>query len=551
MLKTKNFKKIVGICTVFCVTSCSSYEFDDGKKYEDNSAFLIENIDKSNSTLIISNEESSGDYLAPNDYELSYTLTSLSNEKRTLIKSIQSYGEITIPVLSLHFSDGDDNLFNIINDKENLEKLFNKADESVGLTSVSEFYKASSYGKLSITFDILDVYDTKKEKNELETQSDTKDLVDDILDDLISKKEIDISKYDYDGNGKIDAMWVIPDYNYVQFSQNINKWAYTSLTSPNNKVGNVDNFSWASAKFMHYGYDYLYDPHIFIHETGHLFGLNDYYDNTSKSSPLCSLDMMDYNVLDHNSYSKMILNWKKPYIVYGNATINENEIKENNSFVVVLNDEKRLVKDDKGKYYFNPFSEYMVIDYFDYDNELNKYDLVNGYDPVNLEPNSSLSKSGYRVYHIDSRKLFLDKTNDEIEVSLFNSNIPLDSEIKGTFIDVINNNSSTSSQSPYKILNSYKSYASNIIGGNPNINYYNEITLIAKKTSSNNAYKNLYVENESGKTTLFKINNDFLYFKGDTFIPKNYINYFANSNSNDDFITMNNFSKFTTKINFN
>ena len=51
------------------------------------------------------------------------------------------------------------------------------------------------------------------------------------------------------------------------------------------------------------------DSHVLIHETGHMLGLNDYYNTYGDStySPLGGLDMMDGDFGDNNPYSKILL----------------------------------------------------------------------------------------------------------------------------------------------------------------------------------------------------------------------------------------------------
>ena len=68
------------------------------------------------------------------------------------------------------------------------------------------------------------------------------------------------------------------------------------------------------------------DTHTYIHETGHLLGLSDYYsqDATQKFKPMGGMDMMDYNLGDENTFSKMLLNWTRPYVITGETTITIN-----------------------------------------------------------------------------------------------------------------------------------------------------------------------------------------------------------------------------------
>jgi hypothetical protein len=52
----------------------------------------------------------------------------------------------------------------------------------------------------------------------------------------------------------------------------------------------------------------------YVHETGHLLGLDDYYGNQNNYGPLGGFDMMSYNVGDHGPLNKMLLGWIDPLI---------------------------------------------------------------------------------------------------------------------------------------------------------------------------------------------------------------------------------------------
>ena len=84
------------------------------------------------------------------------------------------------------------------------------------------------------------------------------------------------------------------------------------------------------------------DAHTYIHETGHLFGLDDYYDyneDVGCNRGLYGAAMMDYNLGDMDPYSKLLLNWINPIVVTGEG-ISSIDLKsfENDNQVILIAD---------------------------------------------------------------------------------------------------------------------------------------------------------------------------------------------------------------------
>ena len=97
----------------------------------------------------------------------------------------------------------------------------------------------------------------------------------------------------------------------------------------------LDWYLWASYEFfnepIYTAYDSQYNVieeeclyvkincETIIHETGHALGLDDYYDYNDKKGPYGGLGafvMMDTNQGDHDPFSKAILGWINPTVVY-------------------------------------------------------------------------------------------------------------------------------------------------------------------------------------------------------------------------------------------
>ena len=199
-----------------------------------------------------------------------------------------------------------------------------------------------------------------------------------------------------------------------------NYWAYTAWAN-SETIGDVNNpipnlFGWASYDFMYAYYEeenineIKIDSHTFIHETGHFLGLKDYYGENGYN-PIGGADMMDRSIIDHNSYSKMLLGWSKPYLVYGAGQIDISSMDKENSFIVVLDDN---AYDNNGQ--FNPFDEYILIELYTTEG-LNNKDST-----YTLSKNKHFKapdEIGIRIYHVDKRVYFLDASSYNWTISLY------------------------------------------------------------------------------------------------------------------------------------
>lgn len=227
---------------------------------------------------------------------------------------------------------------------EEIKTAFTGTSEETGYESVNSFYYKSSRGRLNIQFDFIEDWFTPAyKKSYYEKYDSTKDRYSDYGTGLIYNEflkaydeVIDFSKYDNDGDGFIDGVWFIYDVMPDYFKEERTWWAY--VTSTYNTSRKYDgcyprNYANASYYFMHeyetekkYGIklekydmsDIKIDSHTYIHETGHLLGLDDYYDSdTSKGGTggLYGAGMMDANCGDLNTVDKLLLGFIDPYVI--------------------------------------------------------------------------------------------------------------------------------------------------------------------------------------------------------------------------------------------
>ena len=133
--------------------------------------------------------------------------------------------------------------------------------------------------------------------------------------------EIDFSGCDADGNGVVDAVYLLfagpPDEWRDLFwgCQDVYLWHYWG-TDPARYDG-LKIGAYAFSPYAEAGMS-AFAPRASIHETGHLLGLPDYYDYAPAVGPgggLGGWDMMDSQFGDHNAFSKYLLGWIAPTIV--------------------------------------------------------------------------------------------------------------------------------------------------------------------------------------------------------------------------------------------
>lgn len=293
-----------------------------------------------------------------------------------------------------------------------LNLAFNGSSSDTGWESVHSYYQKASYGKLNLMYDIQSVYlaqhnsayyasYSQKYVQDGETYTRTGEEV--ILTEALAYYEplIDLSDYDTNGDGVIDAVYLIysapVDYDEADFY-----WAYVTWYYGENTYDNLDAYYYLFAGFDFMDESTARDPgsgysripglkinaSSYIHETGHLFGLDDYYDYyTDKgcNEGLGGADMMDYTVGDQNVYSKTMLGWLEPTVVNETATVTIESSQANASAILIpLN--------------FNNsyFCEYLLIDLYS----------AQGLNELHASTSDTIlydgAPFGVRIYHVSS-----------------------------------------------------------------------------------------------------------------------------------------------------
>ena len=325
---------------------------------------------------------------------------------------LPSVGESKILVIPIQTSD----------DKFTQKELkliqdgFFGTEEETGWESVASYYEKSSYGKLSISGEVTAPMTLNLSTAQLEAKYDSYTTAEKIYTDVIldtvlkGVSGVDFSEYDTNGDGYLDAVWMV--YSPTMRSSSQLYWAFTTWSMSRTAVNGYYPccYAWASVDFFTEK-DYstlldktnIADSHTFIHETGHMMGLDDYYsydydyDPTTRKgnadTPVGGVDMMDFNIGDHTSYSKFYLGWESPTV------INQEYLSANGNTLTLRS------HTEYGESFLIPTSTYNGTSY-------DEYLLVEYYTPTNLNESDSqsrytnnlacYSKPGVLLYHINA-----------------------------------------------------------------------------------------------------------------------------------------------------
>ena len=431
---------------LFALVSCSG----NSTPIED--VIYLTNKDSGTATIKIFKDEAATSkerYISPKNVKVSMTYNDLSGWLSNNENVCPSVGDVNLLVIPVHLPGSS---FNTPEVKEDIEKVFfGKDDSDNGYMSLSEYYYESSFGKLNFQGFVTDWFDVTKYTNikSLDdiTMGSTGTIITEILREATewafdTYDSLNRKDYDQNNDGSIDGIWLVYDhYNYFnQFliepdssEGDLNQafWNYTSWDwygdSPNLDVPTTSGFSWASFDQIYSAYaeynehdvpDFTnldsipLDSHTFIHETGHLLGLDDLYTSDGRS-PTGRSTMMDQNIGDLDPYSKLVLGWVTPYVVYGSSEIllTQNMYDDHSVIVIPSNYEEisteieNLSDEEKENYIyeFNPFSEYLIVDLYS-PLGLNYKDTYGNEDGYYVHGREAcVASTGVRIYHCDSR----------------------------------------------------------------------------------------------------------------------------------------------------
>lgn len=333
-----------------------------------------------------------------------YTLNDLSKLSfRQAALPLNDPQVLVVPVL---FSDSNlDNKDEIYLD---IVAAFDEKNDKVFYENVSSYYFKLSYGRTRLNRNISDWFVSDKPAkyfgNDDKNLSRTLDLTNEICDALSLDER---QKYDSDNDGYIDSLIMIYNFhNYKKLLQpNMsNLWAYCYWNQNEADIENprVNAFMWASYDFMYDGAEGELDCRTYIHEVGHLFGLDDYYDYSNQYRPAGGWGRQDENVGSHDPYSRLLLGWYRQLYLIKDTCSFSRETLEDGDIAMICPD-----------YNNSPFNEYYLIDVYS-PTSLNAYDVQHKY--ISRQNANLVNAYGFRIWHVDSRLVSYKVKGDHKEV---------------------------------------------------------------------------------------------------------------------------------------
>ena len=346
----------------------------------------------------------------------------------TGITAMPTTGNVKMLTIPVKFTDSDQFISNYTNVKEDIHKAFFGTNEECGWRSVKTFYEEESKNLISISGTTSNWYNSGLSYKDCYDPANIATLKNNAVEWYFDNNPTEDRKsYDADRDGYIDGLSLIfaaPDYStgHLEGEGAGNLWAMVKTVG--NQQKNVNKP--VSCKFMWASYDSLYatraialertgksnysendkygeshatywgeDTRTYIHETGHMLGLFDYYSSTENNIyPAGHTNIQTLNFLSHDPYSLLQYGWAEPYIPEFTQTITITDFQDNHD-VIMLKPNNSIVN--------SPFDEYILIDLYA-PTGLNKFNSIDH--PLYYGPHprqEDLTTVGVRLWHVDAR----------------------------------------------------------------------------------------------------------------------------------------------------
>lgn len=260
------------------------------------------------------------------------------------------------------------------------------------IATIAYYYANASFNKLSLTGGIAGSMSKMYSSNYTESDFDG-DIGNERLVEVMNAavnwvatnfKDINLSDYDTNKDGYLDSVHFV--FNGYTKKWGNALWPHMSTldNNPGTSTPTIRSYSATSIGFIN-------DAYTTIHEQGHIFGLEDYYDYAEGStfSLLGGADMQDHNMFDWNSFSKFEMGWVNPYVIDGTrdeVTLKINPASSSGDCILI-----------SPSWNGTAFDEYILLELFTKVGNNNK-DWSTWTTHYN-----GLGVGGIRLYHVDAR----------------------------------------------------------------------------------------------------------------------------------------------------
>ena len=306
-------------------------------------------------------------------------------------------GDVPLLVVPVDFSDK----VGTAHDIELINSAFCGNRGSNQFLSVAEYYALSSMDRLHLRPYVIPsffrslTYSTISSVSSISSSSATTNALTKIYEECVawlkeSYSSLNLSSYSFKTKKGAEKLPIYFIYNAPYVGENgeetVNRnsmlWAFT--------VNRPAPISWSSLDMLHAN-NGMVDAHTYIHETGHLLGLEDYYDPSStdaiaRTSHLGRMDIMDSSLGDHNAFSKMLLGWERPFVPTSDCEITIHQASGNNESILV-----------SPSWNGTPYDSYLLIEFYSPTN-LNYVDAYLRSDPTMR----LFQKPGVKIYKVDA-----------------------------------------------------------------------------------------------------------------------------------------------------
>ena len=275
--------------------------------------------------------------------------------------------------------------------------------------SLKSYYETASFGQMNVSGSVVAPYvETSSSLTSQAIQSDnTMAKLFQLIANAVnyvktSHPEINLDDYDLNDDGAIDNIHMITNFNTNSYREGTGESPWNTPLWPHKySTGNIGTKASPNANvYSISAIDHVYDCVTAVHEQGHIFGLDDYYDYAQSGIDYVGFaDMQSGNMFDWNSYSKFSCGWVSPYVVTGPTEITLQ--------AASINGDCLVVPANPSTFNNSAFDEYFLIELFSpYGNNAVNYPNDGVYQGSVWSYYSNhydLGAYGVRLYHVNAQ----------------------------------------------------------------------------------------------------------------------------------------------------